>query len=116
MKRIYIAGAITPTGSGNHAIEFCKNVRAGIKVAIDLIQLGYLPFCPMLDYQFFMTSDVEISLETIQKYSLGWLEACDAMLGRPGWEDSAGTRKEIEFAQESGIPVYFSIIELRREL
>ena len=37
---------------------------------------------------------------------MAWLEVSDAVVLVPGWEQSNGTKKEIEVAEKLGIPVY----------
>jgi len=49
-------------------------------------------------------------------YSLSWLEVSDCMLVLNGYESSRGTLKEIEFAKELGIPVYYDINEFLRRV
>ena len=104
--RIYIAG---PYSSPN-IIQGLRNIREGNKVAAKLLTMGYSPFSPFLDHIFSFYED--ISVEQYYKYSLDFLEVCDAMLVLPGYEKSVGTLKEIEFAEKRGIKIYHSLEEL----
>jgi hypothetical protein len=44
-------------------------------------------------------------------YDLNWLAKCDAVLRLPG--ASSGADREVEYAQKLGIPVFYSIEEIR---
>jgi len=110
IKRVYIAGALTPKGQDNHATEYLANVRRFIRVAVDLILLGYVPFCSGVDFIYFLClfPFEQITEKRIKEVSLGWLEVSDAVLLLKGWETSTGTLAEIEFAREHGIPIFKS--------
>ena len=108
MRRIYVAGAITPTGPGHPVIEFLNNQRRGIRTAVDLLLRGYAPYCPFLDNLYWLTlrEGEEIPPSTIYEVSLAMLEMCDALLLVPGWERSEGTRNELERARQLDIPIF----------
>ena len=104
--RIYIAG---PYSSPN-IIQGLRNIREGNKVAAKLLTMGYSPFSPFLDHIFSFYED--ISVEQYYKYSLDFLEVCDAMLILPNSENSKGVQQEVVFATKKGIPIYYSIKDL----
>ena len=112
MKKVYVAGAM----SDPDCIEFMQNLRKGIEVSKDLLLMGYAPYSPFIDFQFFLTcrGDEYITGELIKAYSMEWLEVSDCVLVLPGWEDSKGTFAEIARAQELNIPVYYSMEELEQ--
>lgn len=116
IKRIYIAGLLTPIGiwSVNPAIDYLANVRHMVRAGIEVFKAGFVPFIPALDYQIFLgLREGEIITEPmIKRYSKDWLEACEAVLLTPGWKKSRGTLIEIEFAKERNIPIFESIEEL----
>ena len=114
MKRIYIAGAI----SDPSLIQSLDNIRRGVRVANMVLAAGYAVFVPHIDFQLFLglNDGQEISKESIQAQSMAWLEVSDAVLLVPGWENSGGTKSEIERALELGIPVYDSFEALRVNL
>ena len=96
--RVYVAGPYTQGDVG-------ENVHKAIKEAQRLIDNGHVPFVPHLyhlwhliipgPYQQWIALDLE------------WLKACHALVRLPG--DSAGGDKEVAFALERGIKVYFGI-------
>ena len=106
MRRIYVAGAY----SADNVINVFENMRKGIELSYEVLKAGFSPFCPWLDYHFSLMG--EVSIEEYYRYSMAWLEVSEAVLVVPGWEDSAGTKKEMVRAHELGIPVYFSLGEL----
>lgn len=110
MKKIYVAGPIRDP----NPIKFLQNIREGIRTAGMLITEGYAPFCPHLDYQYFLQwqSSEYPDLEQIMAVSIEWLRRCDAMFLLPGWRTSDGTMREINFAQLADIPIFSSLTEL----
>jgi len=110
MRKIYVAGAITASS----AVEVMKNIGKGIRVAKDLIRAGYAPFCPFLDFQYFIQLDEygDITEETIKSVSIEWMLECEAIMLVPGWERSTGTRDELEVARRHEIPSFESIEDI----
>lgn len=100
-QRIYLAGAY----SADNILKCLVNMRIGIKVAAKFIKHGHAVFCPFIDYQFHFFEDLEI--KDYYEYSLAFLEVCDEMWVLPAWENSKGTRAEIEFAMEKQIPIKY---------
>ena len=102
-KYIYVAGAM----SSPSCITFLDNVRKGQRVALKILLMGNHPFCPFLDFQYFLQlrDGEEITLEQIRNYSMAWLRKCDMVFLVPGYEKSEGTMAEIKEAMELGIPI-----------
>jgi hypothetical protein len=107
IKRVYVAGAY----SADDVLKVFGNMRKGIDAAVEVLKKGYAPFCPWLDYQFNLVAE-GITLQEFYNYTLAWLEASDAVLVVPGWENSFGTKNEIARAKELGIPVFYSVEEM----
>jgi hypothetical protein len=109
MKKIYVAGAMSGT-----ELEYLRNLRKGIRLSLNVLQAGFCPFSPFIDYPFFLAlrEDEEITGEQIKAYSLEWLEVCDAILLVPGYENSKGTLAEIKRAEELGIPIFTTLTSL----
>ena len=109
MKRIYIAGPY----SANNIHDGFRNMRVGMKMAVRLLSGKFAPFCPWLDYQMILMDTYnKIPPERFYEYSLQWLRVSDAMLVLPGWQNSKGTKKEIAFAENYRIPIFFKIEDL----
>jgi hypothetical protein len=108
MYRIYIAGAY----SAADVLSVFANMRRGMNVAYTVLKAGYAPFVPWFDYHFSLMGPME--LNEYYAYSLAWLEASDAILVVEGWENSKGTKNEIERAKALNIPVFFNLEELQK--
>ena len=96
-------------------LEYLRNLRKGIRLSVEVLQAGFCPFSPFINYSFFLAlreEEEDITGEQIKAYSLVWLESCDALLLVPGYEHSKGTLAEIARAQELGIPIFTSLSAL----
>ena len=116
IKRVYIAGLLTPRGiwSVNPSIDYLLNLRNMIRDGLNVFLAGFVPFIPALDFGLFLLlrEDERITEPMIKRYSKDWLEVCDAVYLGKKWRCSAGTLIEIEFAKERDIPIFESIEEL----
>jgi len=115
---VYVAGAYNaPT-----AVEMFNNMRKGMRTAMKLMGLTEVelnPFCPWLDFHYALVGDGEenaITLERFYRYSIAWLRRSDYVLLVPGWENSKGTKRELEVAREENIPVFESIEALLEQV
>lgn len=99
MKRIFISG---PYSIGD--IE--ANVKRACDLANTLINLGYAPFCPHL-FHYLPHQPYNKWLEIDNAF----LEVCAAVIRIPG--ESVGSDREVQLAEKLGIPVFYSIQELR---
>lgn len=99
--KIYIAG---PYSKGDVAENVYQAIHAGEYVA----NLGHVPFIPHLThfwhlliqhpYEFWLAQDME------------WLKVCDAVLRFEG--ESSGADKEVAWAKEHGLIVYYSVFDI----
>src|SRR5439155_23036466 len=91
--RVYVAGLYSRTPDGKVAgiIDALHNMQVGMRVATELLIAGHVPFCPWLDYQFFLMlrEGETIPMDAIKAYSMEWLKVSEAILMLPGWEGSA---------------------------
>lgn len=86
------------------------NTNASLKVADELIKLGFAPFVPLLTH--FWDTVSPRSYEEWLLYDQAWLERCDVVLRFDG--ESPGADKEVAYARSKDIPVVYSIAELLR--
>src|SRR3990167_2711270 len=111
MITVYLAGPITIPSPKQNVIE-------AIRVADELLDLGFAPFVPQLSVlweehgKYRDSLDYGEGYEMWMRYDLGWLRRCDALLRLPGF--SLGADREVRFAIEEEIPVFRSIVSLRR--
>jgi hypothetical protein len=105
MKKIFIAGPYT---NGDVA----QNVKIAMDIANDLIEMGYAPYCPHLTHFLHMNHFQEyekwLELDAI------FLKVCDGVIRIPG--PSFGADNEIQLANSKGIPVFYSIEDLKNNL
>lgn len=98
--RIYVAG---PISIGN----VMEHTKAAIHAADRLMKAGHSPFVPQLSVFWQIVSGHEY--ERWLEYDHEWIKVCDALIRLPG--ESKGADREIVWARELGIPVYFGIDE-----
>jgi hypothetical protein len=112
MKRIYVAGSY----SADNVTTVLDNMRNGMRASVEVLLAGFSPFCPWLDYHFqLMLRDGEtLTVEDYYNYSMAWLEVSDAILVLPNHHQSKGTLAEIARAKELGIPIFYSLEELKK--
>jgi hypothetical protein len=109
MKRIYCAGPY----SGGDVLTIFENMRRGMLLATQVRRLGFAPFCPWMDYQyFFMNNGASFSLENCYEYSLAWLKVSDGIILTPDWRASPGAVKEHEYAITKEIEIFYSLADL----
>lgn len=101
MIRVYIAGPYT---KGDVAI----NVNQAIKIANQLLDMGYIPFIPHLTHFWYLISPRPY--RDWLKLVVEWLKLCHVVFRFEG--ESPGADKEVELAKLLGIPVVTSLAEL----
>jgi len=108
MRRVYVAGAY----SAPNVTDVLSNMRRGLRLSVEVLQAGFCPFCPWIDFQFGLLDD--ITIDQYYRYSLAWLEVSDAVLVVPeGAEKSKGTQAEIKRAEELAIPVFWGLEDVK---
>ncbi len=115
MIKVYVAGAY----SDDNVLGVLKNIGRGEYWASKLFQDGFAPFTPWHDKSFVITHwDTKFTVPMFYNYSMEWLRVSDVVFivpnveGMKKWEDSSGTKAEIEEARRIGIPVVFDYDEL----
>lgn len=115
IKRVYIAGLLTPRGyfSANPAIDYIVSIREMTKWGLEAFKAGFDPFVPAFDWMFWLVAEGQpITEAMIKRYSKNWLSVCDAIVLTPGWNQSPGTLAEIKYAKDLGIPVFQTLESL----
>jgi hypothetical protein len=85
------------------------NVHHAINVGAELLAAGYAPFVPHLSQLWDMVRPT--AYEDWLDYDFAWIDVCHAVLRLPG--DSPGADREVAHAASKGVPVFYSIRELR---
>lgn len=98
MIKVYIASPYTIG-------DVAKNVRRQIDYVEELMNMGFAPFAPL--YSHFQHMVHPRPYEDWIKVDLEWIKSCDCVLRLGG--ESKGADREVEYARELGIPVYYYI-------
>ena len=101
MVRVYIASPFT---IGDQEL----NVMRSMEYYDRLMEEGFLPFSPLgHTYISFYEGDYEEWM----KVGFEWLKVCHALLRLKG--ESPGADREVECARDNGIPVFYTIEQLK---
>lgn len=106
MPVVYIAGPYR--GPDNWTIE--GNIRRAETLALDVWRAGAAALCPHANTRFFQYAAPD---DVWLRGDLAMLAKCDAILMTPDWQKSSGAREELLFAQHRGIPVFYTLTQLR---
>jgi nucleoside 2-deoxyribosyltransferase len=102
LKYIYVAGPYTLPNPET-------NVKRAIELADQLLNDGFIPFVPHLCHLWHEHSPKEYSVWT--DFDIQWLYRCDALLRFDGISSGADT--EVAEAKKLGIPVFYSLEEVK---
>jgi hypothetical protein len=105
MKRIFISGPYTLG-------DVAQNVKRSMDMANALIELGYAPFCPHLTH--FLHINNFQPYEKWLEIDSSFLEVCHAVIRMSG--ESKGSDKEVALAKKLGIPVFYSLEDLKKQI
>ena len=109
MTVVYIAGPFR--GKSSWDVE--QNIRRAETLALEVWRLGAVALCPHTNTRFFDgAADDRIWLDG----DMELLKRCDAVLLTADWARSTGASAEKEHAHAIGVPVLFSIEELRAHM
>jgi hypothetical protein len=107
--RVYIAGPY----SSDNVLGVLSNIRKGNHWAYQLLQQGFAPFSPWLDYHFVLEDHTDdLTVQDFYEYSIEWLRASQAVFVQGNWNDSKGTLAEIAEAERINIPVFYDLTKL----
>ncbi len=113
MKRVFVGGLYSTTSEKNNLMGCLDNIKWGITVCAKLVSMGFAPFCPWLDFLYFLIGDSHITENEIREYTMSFLETCDVMYVISN-ADNSGVNAEIKRARELSIPIMYSMRELDR--
>ena len=103
---VYIAGPFR----ASNAWEIEQNIRRAEEDALEVWKLGAAALCPHTNTRFFQGAAED---ELWLRGDLEMLGRCDAVLMVYGWQVSTGATAEREHALKKGIPVVYSLEELK---
>jgi hypothetical protein len=99
-RYVYVAGPISSDPLGN--------THLALRVGAELMRVGFHPFIPHLSVLWQMVEPRPY--EEWMKWDFAWIKRCDALLRLYG--ESPGADREVAFAKEQGIPVFYSMADL----
>jgi len=109
---IYVAGPYRNKSNW----KIAQNIRKAEALCLEVWRAGMIALSPHLNtehFQYELPDDVWLSGD------LEMLRRCDAVLLVEGWESSNGTKAEVNFANDLGIPVFMrldTLINAREKL
>jgi len=104
---IYVAGAY----SDNDVIPILDNMRRGMQWCYKIVKAGpFAPWCPWMDYHYSLIGPM--TKTEYYEIGLAWLRKSEGIYVIPDWEDSVGTRAEIDEAKYLAMPVMFDMAAL----
>jgi nucleoside 2-deoxyribosyltransferase len=107
MKVLYIAGPLRAWD--DWARE--HNCRRAEAVALEVWMLGIAALCPHTMTRFYSGTMPDANF---MAGALEMMTRCDGVLVLEHWQSSQGTRLEVQYAKEKGIPVFESLAEVER--
>ena len=115
-KKVFICSpfAVKAKEEDKKAVEFFKNIRLAQVASWYAVIEGAIPYTPHLYFTQFLDDEVKESRELGQLLGQMWLEECDELwvIGRRITE---GMKKEIELAEEYGIPIKHYVLKRTKE-
>lgn len=115
MKVIYVAGPFRSASEHMPGQQDCwgiqTNIMRAMALALDVWRLGAAAVCPHANTMFYQNAAPDhVWLDG----DLAILGKCDAVLMTPDWQRSSGARAEWLFATNRGIPVLYTLDDVRR--
>ena len=109
--KIYVAGPYTPSHGDLHdaARVAHKNTLRAIRVGIEIIERGHIPFIPHLTHFIHLETKKPLPAEFYYNYDKIWLKCCDALLYLG---PSEGADREKQLAKTLGLRIFHSIDEI----
>jgi len=114
MKFVYIAGPYMGTAKthDHHSYsEIDRNIAQARDALATLARAGVGAFCPHTHSAHFEVITPEVPPAYWYELDIHFLEACDAILMLPRWNESKGAILEKGIAEELGLPVLYDLEE-----
>lgn len=111
--RVYVAGPYACRGRCPEVGVSLVDMRKGLEACMRLLQEGWAPFCPWLDFMFeLMNYGGGLPKKWYYEYSNAFLLACDIVYVHNIRKGSTGVVDEMLLAEKHGIPVVNSLTKL----
>ena len=107
LEVVYVAGPFSaPTPEGIY-----ENVMAAVEFGQKVRAMGFVPMVPHAAVLPMGTTEAEYEAALAECFEL--LSRCDAVLLMPTWQQSPGARRERDFAERLGLPVFEGLEQLQ---
>ena len=90
----------------SRGINAAENGRKAEARAIEVWRHNFVAFCPHMNSAFF---DGLVPDEFFLAGTMEMLRRCDGLIVVPGWSKSEGTKAEIRWCFDNGVPVFSTI-------
>lgn len=100
-------------------LEILQNIAGAWQDAAEIWRMGACAICPHMNTAGFSEifgKESIISGEQCIQGDLVMIFRCDAIFMREGWEESKGANQERDFAEEHGIPIYYTLSALEFDI
>ncbi len=104
---VYISGPMT--AKDGRTIE--ENTAAGVRLYLELLQHGIPAFSPHLSGAF-PSAWTALDHARWLEYDFAVIRRCTHVLLMPRWDTSTGARLEKDYAEEIGVPVFYTLLAL----
>lgn len=105
---VFIAGPLTTGWDGKSRSFLEEKVKEAEKYQLALVSAGVGCFCAHTHTSFHHEKGSTAPEQFYYEMDLEFLKrAADAVLAMPGWEKSKGAKREVEWATENGLPVFY---------
>ena len=109
--KIYVAGPYTPDRCTLHdaARVAHKNTLRAVRIGIDIMKKGHVPFIPHLTHFIHLETDDPLPSSFYKRYDKAWLRYCDALffIG-----PSKGANEEKTWAKQHGLRIFQTLSEI----
>lgn len=108
MKIVYVAGQLTTGWDWQDRVFIANRISEAEKYQISLINAGIGSFCPHAHTSFHYEKGSTAGEDFYYELDMEFLKrASDAVLAMPGWENSTGAKKEVQWAIDNNLPVFY---------
>lgn len=104
MKICYIAG---PYGDKGGYLAIDRNIAQAREAAADLAAAGIGYLCPHMNSAHMEAIVPDVPVDFWYELDIQLMSVCSAVLVLEGWLDSSGTQREMKYATERGMPIFY---------
>ena len=113
-KVVYVAGPFRASNQhgSQDMFKVQQNIMRAMELGLEVWKLGHVALIPHSNTMFF-TGASGCADEVWLAGDLELIKRCDAVLMTPDWSTSRGATAELKFAESLGIPVFYTVDDVR---